>query len=99
MSATIQLELPEAIPQELYEVLLRPFWAEAYNAIKGVPGMPGRLKQFLETRALAQANMERDLGQISIGINEPTFEEFLYAYNSGALPVRCDYAKPKPVCI
>ena len=95
MSATIQFELPEAIPQDFYEVLLRPFWAKAYQSIEGVPGLPGRLKQFLETRTEAQINMERDLGLLSIGIDEPTFEEFLLAYEAGDLPIRCDYPKPR----
>ena len=97
MSATIQFELPNALPQDLYEVLLRPFWAEAYRSIEGVPGLPGRLKQFLETRAEAQSNMERDLGLLSIGIEEPTFEEFLFAYEAGDLPIRCHYPKPEIV--
>lgn len=94
MSATIQIELTETIPQDLYEALLRPFWAEAYRSNEGVPGLPGRLKQFLETRAEAQINMERDLGILPIRVNEPSFEEFLFAYEAGALPIRCDYPRP-----
>lgn len=97
MSATIQFELPETIPQDLYEVLLRPFWAEAYRCIEGVPGLPGRLKQFLETRAEAQAAMELELGLLPIAIDEPTFEEFLFAYEAGDLPIRCSYPKPEQV--
>ena len=95
MSATIQIELTETISQDLYEALLRPYWAEAYRSIEGVPGLPGRLKQFLETRAEARIKMERDLRLFSIGIDEPTFEDFLIAYEAGDLPVRCDYPKPK----
>lgn len=97
MTATIQFELPEPVPQDIYEALLRPFWAEAYRSIEGVPGMPGRLKQFLETRAEAQINMERDLRIIPFGIDEPTFEEFLFAYEAGDLPIRCGYPKPRQV--
>ena len=88
---TIRVGFTDSISPAVYEMLLRPFWAEEYLNTPGAPGLPARLVQFLDSRAQAMARLEADLGLVATDANQMGFEDFLRAYESGQLPIQSPY--------
>ena len=88
---SIELEPSDALSQEIYELLLGPYWAEEYAKSSGAPGIPGRLQQFMQTRARAIARLEDSLGVPEEYAAEVGFGSFLDSYQNGLLPIRCCY--------
>lgn len=87
----IRIDLDRAMTPDLYEWLLRPFWAEEYRKDHGAPGLPLRLKQYLDTRKRAALRLEDQLGVDREQGQKASFADFLRAYENGQLPIRCEY--------
>lgn len=87
----IRIDLRNSITPDLFEWILRPFWAEEYAKDPGAPGIPSRLVQFLDTRSKAMARLETELGISQEHGAELGLEEFLRLYETRQLPIRCPY--------
>ncbi|WP_179381805.1 hypothetical protein [Jannaschia marina] len=86
MVAAHQSDEPMRMSDLVYEMKLWPYVKAAYSQIEGQSGIPGRLSQLHRVYARAEAEMERETGEVRSSERSFNFATFLQIYASEGLP-------------
>lgn len=77
---------PMTIADFTYEALLWPYIKEAWQSVKGGPGISARLSQLSRVFAVAEDGLERDTGRTRRLPRVTNLAAFMDAYTTTGLP-------------
>ena len=78
---------PMTITDFTYEALLWPYMNEAWQSVKGGPGISSRLSQLSKVFAVAEDGLKRDTGRTRRLPRVTNLAAFMDAYTTAGLPV------------